>query len=443
MKRQGRVQEAWPHLWGRREFLRVGALSYLGLGLSDYFQLSSLMASPTAKTAKAQSCILIWMHGGQSHLDTWDVKGNSGFKPISTNVPGIQISELLPRVSRHMDKLSIIRSMKNESNAHSEGTYYAMTGHMPTTTTRFPSVGTVVAKELGTRTSVPAYVTTGRGRLNSRSAGFVEPHFEPFIIPEPGAKDFKVTDLVLPDEVSVDALHARHAFLKLVDERYRQMENHANFAKVDSYNERALNLITSPAVRNAFDLSQESEKIKEAYGPGRFGQGTLLARRLVEAGCRFVTIDGWNKEAKHDWDTHYRNDYYVKEELVPPLDRALSTLLVDLEARGLFESTIVLVMGEFGRTPNINPGRGRDHWGHCWSLVLGGGGIKGGQVVGASDERGAYVAERLVTIGDLFATVYKALGIDWTKTYLGPGRRPIYIANSIGDKQGEPVHELV
>ncbi len=443
MKRQGRVQEAWPHLRGRREFLRVGALSYLGLGLSDYFQLSSLMASPNAKKAKAQSCILIWMHGGQSHLDTWDVKGNSGFKPVSTNVPGIQISELLPRVSRHMDKLAIIRSMKNESNAHSEGTYYAMTGHMPTTTTRFPSVGTVVAKELGTRTSVPAYVTTGRGRLNSRSAGFVEPHYEPFIIPEPGAKDFKVTDLVLPDAVSVDALNARHAFLKLVDERYRQMENHANFAKVDSFNERALNLITSPAVRNAFDLSQESEKIKEAYGPGRFGQGTLLARRLVEAGCRFVTIDGWNKEAKHDWDTHYRNDYYVKEQLVPPLDRALSTLLVDLKERGLFESTVVLVMGEFGRTPNINPGRGRDHWGHCWSLVLGGGGIKGGQVVGASDERGAYVAERLVTIGDLFATVYKALGIDWTKTYTGPGRRPIYIANSIGDKQGEPVHELV
>ena len=443
MKRQGRLQEPWPHPLGRREFLRVGALSYLGLSLSEYFQLSSLMAAPTAKPAKAQSCILIWMHGGQSHLDTWDVKGNSGFKPISTNVPGIQISELLPRVSRHMDKLSIIRSMKNESNAHSEGTYYAMTGHMPTTTTRFPSVGTVVAKELGTRTSIPAYVTTGRGRLNCRSAGFVEPHYEPFIIPEPGAKDFKVTDLVLPDEVSVDALQARHAFLKLVDERYRKMENHANFAKVDSFNERALNLITSPAVRNAFDLTQESEKIREAYGPGRFGQGTLLARRLVEAGCRFVTIDGWNKEAKHDWDTHYRNDYYVKEELVPPLDRALSTLLVDLEERGLFESTIVLVMGEFGRTPNINPGRGRDHWGHCWSLVLGGGGIKGGSVVGASDERGAYVAERLVTIGDLFATVYKALGIDYTKTYLGPGRRPIYIANSIGDKQGEPVHELV
>ena len=164
---------------------------------------------------------------------------------------------------------------------------------------------------------------------------------------------------------------------------------------------------------------------------------------MVEAGCRFVTLEGWNKEAMHDWDTHYRNDYFLQEELVPPFDQALSALLEDLKQRGLLESTLVLVMGEFGRTPHINPGRGRDHWGHCWSLVLGGGGIKGGQVIGASDERGAYVAERLVTIGDLFATVYKALGIDWTKTYLGPGRRPIYIANSIDDKQGEPVHELI
>ncbi len=443
MKTRANGKEMWPHLVGRREFLRVGSLSYLGLGLSEYLQSSSVMALGAGEKRKAQSCILIWMHGGQSHLDTWDVKGNSGFKPISTNVPGIEISELLPRVARHMDKLAVIRSMKNESNAHSEGSYYAMTGHLPTTTTRFPSVGSVVSKELGRLSDVPPYVTTGRGRLNCRSAGFISPQYEPFMIPEPGREDFNVADLTLPGEISVEALHARQSFLKFVDERHRLLERNADYAKVDAFDERALNLITSPAVKKAFDLSQESTRIKEAYGSGRFGQGALLARRLVEAGCRFVTLDGWNREAKHDWDTHYRNDYYLKEQLVPPLDQALSTLLVDLEERGLFESTIVLVMGEFGRTPDINPGRGRDHWGHCWSLVLGGGGIKGGQVVGASDERGAYVAERLVTIGDLFATVYKALGIDWTKTYVGPGRRPIYIANSIGDKQGEPVHELV
>ncbi len=446
MKISANTKEAWPHLVGRRDFVKAGALSYMGLSLSDYFQLSSLMAGTTEK-AKAQSCILIWLFGGQSHLDTWDVKGNSGFNPISTNVPGIQISEILPRVARHMDKLSIIRSMKSESNAHSEGSYYTMTGHLPTTTTRFPSVGSIVARELGQRTEVPAYVTTSRGRLNCRSAGFISPMYEPLSLTSSDrisdGKDFQVADLTLPGEISVEALQARHSFLNLVDERYRQLEAGTDFGLADAFDERALNLITSPSVRKAFDLSLESTQTKEAYGTDRFGQGVLLARRLVEAGCRFVTVDGWNPADGHNWDTHFRNDHDLKELLAPPLDRSLATLLEDLDQRGLFESTIVLVMGEFGRTPNINPGHGRDHWAHCWSLVLGGGGIKGGQVVGASDERGAYVADRMVTIGDLFATVYKALGIDWTKTYMGPGRRPIYIANAIGDKQGQPLHELV
>lgn len=446
MKRRVDTSGAGSHLPGRRAFIKAGALSYMGLSLSDYFQLSSLMASASPK-AKAQSCIMIWMFGGQSHLDTWDVKGNSGFNPISTNVPGIQISEILPKVAKHMDKLSIVRSMKSESNAHSEGSYYTMTGHLPTTTTRFPSVGSIVARELGQRNEMPAYVTTSRGRLNCRSAGFISPMYEPLTLTSSDrisdGKDFKVADLTLPGEISVEALQARQSFLSLVDERYRRMEAAANFGLVDAFDERALNLITSPRVRQAFDLSLESTKTKETYGTDRFGQGVLLARRLVEAGCRFVTVDGWNPADGHNWDTHYKNDHYLRNVLVPPLDRSLSALLEDLDQRGLLESTVVLVMGEFGRTPKINPGRGRDHWAHCWSLALGGGGIKGGQVVGASDERGAYVAERMVTIGDLFATVYKALGIDYTKTYLGPGRRPIYIANAIGDKQGQPLHELI
>ena len=427
----------------RRDFVRVGTLSYVGLNLSQYLRLS--MAARPKRTAppKAQSCILIWLHGGQSHLDTWDVKANSGFQPIPTNVPGIQISELLPRVAQQMDKLAIIRSMSSESNAHSEGTYYAHTGHLPSTTTRFPSVGSIVARELGPPGEIPSYVATGRGRLNARSAGFIPPQYEPFLIPEPGHADFKIADLSLPSHISYDLMQARHSFLKLIDQNYRDIEQNAEFSKVDTFNEKAFNMITSPTVKKAFDLSLESTKTKEAYGPGRFGQGTLLARRLVEAGCRFVTVDGWNASAKHDWDTHYKNDYYLREELVPPLDQALSTLLLDLEERGLLETTIVLVMGEFGRTPDINAGRGRDHWNHCWALAVGGGGIRGGQIVGASDERGAYVAERMVTVGDLFATLYKALGIDWTKTYLSPGRRPIYIANSIGDKAGQPVHGLL
>ena len=176
MKQPRNNKPMWPHHFlGRRDLLKVGTLGYLGLNLRDYFQLSNVMASGVNSEPKAKSCIMIWLFGGPSHLDTWDVKGNSGFKPISTNVPGIQISEILPNVAKHMDKLSIIRSMKSESNEHSEGSYYAMTGHLPTTTTRFPSVGSIVAKELGMLNEVPAYVTTSRGRLNCRSAGFISP----------------------------------------------------------------------------------------------------------------------------------------------------------------------------------------------------------------------------------------------------------------------------
>ena len=260
------------------------------------------------------------------------------------------------------------------------------------------------------------------------------------LVPDPSKEDFKVADLSLPKSLTPERIEHRRSFLRVVDQLYRQVEKSAEVAKMDLFTEQAIRMILSPAVKKAFDLSQEPEKVKDAYGRTRFGQSVLLARRLVEAGCRFVTADGYNHS---EWDTHWNNDKNLRDTLVPHLDQALTTLLVELQERGLLESTVVIAMGEFGRTPQINPGKGRDHWSHCWSLVVGGGGIRGGQVIGASDERGAQVAERMVTIGDLFATIYKAFGIDWTKTYMGPGQRPIYIANSIGDKQGEPLKELI
>ena len=432
--------------YGRRDFLRVGALSYFGIRLCDVLRSTRLTASEGAHTAvnaaTADSCILIWLHGGQSHLDSWDVKGNSGFKPIETSVSGIRISELQPMTARHMDKLSIIRSMTSPCPDHPGGTYYAFTGHLPGTTTRFPSVGSIVSKELGRRTNLPVYVSTGRGRMNCRSAGFIHPQYEPFVIPDPGAKDFKVTDLRLPQGITAEVLKSRRRFLNVVDQQYRGTARSAEFAEADTYDELAMNMILSPAVRRAFDLTQESSKTQEAYGPLRVGRGILLARRLIEAGCRFVTIDGFNSSAGGDWDTHFKNDSDLRDRLAPPLDRALSALLEDLGARGLLETTVVLVMGEFGRTPSVNAGAGRDHWPNCWSVAIGGGGIQGGRIIGASDDRGAYVAERPVTIGDLFATLYRALGIDWTKTYLGPGDRPVYIANSLDDTLGHPVDEL-
>ena len=244
----------------------------------------------------------------------------------------------------------------------------------------------------------------------------------------------------MPKSLSPELIQDRQSFLKVVDHHYRQQEEFARFAKMDTYQEQALRMILSPNVKKAFDLSSEPDQVREAYGKTRFGQSVLLARRLVEAGCRFVTAEGFNHS---EWDIHFDNDKKLSENLAPRFDQALSTLLTELEERGLLETTVVLAMGEFGRTPKINARAGRDHWAHCWSMVLGGGGIKGGQVVGASDERAAYVAERQVTTGDLFATVYKALGVDWTKTYTGLDGRPLYIANSIGDKQGHPVHELI
>jgi len=426
----------------RRQFLRVGGLTFLGITLSDYFRLAdTLAATGTGARKKAESVILIWLSGGPPHMDMWDPKPNSNFKPISTNVAGIQISETLPRVARQMDKLSIIRSMHSEEGNHPEGTYYGMTGHRPSPAFRFPSLGSIVSRELGGQNNIPPYVVTPPLSYgHSYMAGNMGPQYNPMIVPDPSKEDFKIPDLTLPKSLSPELLQDRQSFLKVVDHHYRQQEEFARFSKMDTYQEQALRMILSPNVKKAFDLSAEPDRVREAYGKTRFGQSVLLARRLVEAGCRFVTAEGFNHS---EWDIHFDNDKKLSENLAPRFDQALSMLLTELEERGLLETTVVMAMGEFGRTPKINARAGRDHWAHCWSMVLGGGGIKGGQIVGASDERAAYVAERQVTIGDLFATVYKALGVDWTKTYTGLDGRPLYIANSIGDKQGHPVHELV
>ncbi|MSO23071.1 MAG: DUF1501 domain-containing protein [Acidobacteria bacterium] len=431
----------------RRDFLRVGSLPFLGISLSHYLGLKALMASENAgvdRRARAQACILLWLEGGPSQVDTWDPKPNSGFKAISTNVPGIQISELLPQVARHMDKLAIIRSMHTEEIDHPEATHYAITGHRPNPAMQFPSIGSIVAKELGSRQDVPAYVKVPKNQHpmvdEYFKAAFIGSEYNPLLTPDPHGKDFQIADLSLPKTLSVERIEDRKSFLKAVDRLYRMKQGIAEHTPMDIFTEQALRMILSPAVKRAFDLSQESEKTKDSYGRNGFGQSVLLARRLVEAGCRFVTASGY---AYSSWDTHGENDKNLRDTLVPPLDQGLSTLLQDLKQRGMLESTIVVAMGEFGRTPHINPGNGRDHWPHCWSLVLGGGGIRGGQVVGASDERGAQVAEQMVTMGDVFATIYKAFGIDWEKTYLTPIGRPIKIANSIEDRTGVPIAGLI
>ncbi|MBM3754804.1 MAG: DUF1501 domain-containing protein [Acidobacteria bacterium] len=428
----------------RSSFLRAGALTFLGASQADLLRAAAAAAGSTP--AKAKACILLWLEGGISHLDSWDVKANSGFKTISTKASGIRVSDIFPATAKHMDKLSIIRSMRTQERNHPQGTIETLCGHRPNPALKFPSVGSIISKELGGRDNMPPFAVvpmpTEGDFFNYEEAyrgGFLGPQYDSMILPDPSQPDFAVPDLSLPKSVTAEMIEDRRSLLKVVDSHYRAQETSAEFAKMDTFQQQAMQMLLSPKVKEAFDISKEPDKIRDRYGRTRVGQSVLMARRLVEAGCRFVTAAGY----KHgEWDTHGDNDKRLRESLAPRLDQSLSALLEDLATSGLLESTVVLVTGEFGRTPAINPNRGRDHWPDCWSLLVGGGGISGGRIVGASDERGAYVADRPVSTGDLYATIYKAMGIDWTKTYMSPAGRPVYIANGFDDKMGEPIKEL-
>lgn len=431
------------HPTSRRSFVTAGSLGFLGLSLRN--ALAAAAESKSPGEAKAKAVILFWLEGGPSHIDTWDPKPNSNFKPISTNVPGIQISELLPKMAKRMDKFALVRSMHTRGTDHPQATHYVVTGHEINPAMQFPSLGSIITKELGPRNAVPAHVLVPKWDRTRQyeeyfRASFLGGDYDPMCIPDPAKPGFEVTDLSLPKNVSQAAVESRTAFLNAVDRRYRALEETAEHTNMDAFTAQALKMILTPAVRDAFDLSKESEKLKERYGKDTIGQSCLLARRLVEAGSRFVTAAGYHGTS---WDTHSDNDKGHRDRLTPPLDRTLTALVEDLEERGLLESTLVIAMGEFGRTPTINANLGRDHWPNCWSLALAGGGIRTGQVVGASDERGYHVTENVVTMGDLYATIYQALGIDWKKEYMSPIGRPVKIANSLDDKTGTPVKQLL
>ena len=378
----------------RRHFLRIGSLSLVGIHLSQYLEMKGLMAASGGKAApgRAQACILLLLEGGPSQVDTWDPKPSSGFRPIGTNVPGIQISEILPRVARHMDKLSIIRSMTHEEVDHPLGREYITSGHRPAPAMEFASVGSIVARELGPRNGIPPYVLGAPHLTESYyGASSLGAAYNPLVVPDPSKKDFKLKDLTLPKSITEKRIEDRRSFLEVVDGLYRRKEVLVEAAARETFRDKAMEMILSPTMKKAFDLSQESEKTKDAYGRYGFGQSALLARRLVEAGSRFVTAAGYNVDS--GWDTHGRgsggeNDKKLRALLCPTLDQTLTALLIDLDQRGLLESTIVMAMGEFGRTPEINPINGRDHWPFCWSMVLGGGGLQGGQVIGSQRREG-------------------------------------------------------
>lgn len=417
----------------RRDMLKVGALSFFGLSLP---QLLAMQKASAAPAAKAESVILLWCAGGPSHLDSFDPKPDAPseyrgeFSAIPTNVDGIQLSEHLPNTAKVMDKVALVRSLTSTIQAHEQASQYLMTGYRPLPTLEYPSYGSVVAKELGARNSIPPYCAIPNVSRAGQS-GFIGAGFNAFEVPDPSRPNFRVQDVNPPSSVDQDRMARRRGFTRKLNDRFVNPLPDSNVRAVDSFYERAYDLVNSSAAKKAFDVSAENQGIRDLYGMTTFGQGALLARRLVEAGARFVTI------SKGNWDTHDRNFQRLSQQLLPELDRAYAALLTDLSQRGLLDRTLVILMGEFGRTPRINPRGGRDHYSRCRFVAFAGAGIRGGQVIGKSDATGSAPVERPVAVEDVSTTLYSALGIDYHKQYITPTGRPIHLATG-----GSPIKEL-
>ncbi len=430
----------------RRDFLRVGGLAALGLGLGDFFHLQRVFADNNIITAKAKSCILIWLDGGPSHLETFDPKPDAPqevrgpLKTIPTNVTGIQISECLEQTASIMDKFAIIRSMTSPLGEHNLGTQYLMTGYKPTPALEYPTFGSTIAyirsqnaqKSDGDALSaLPPNIAVPNFTGELSGNGYLPSATRPFSVGgESKDSDFKVRDLDFYEGIDLTRLSRRKQFVNALNE-FSNAKDADGTTKTDPDLERAYNLITSPEAKAAFSLSEEPRDIRQRYGQGGvngIGHACLLARRLVERGVPFVTVN------HAGWDTH-QDIFTLKERYptdrnahLPSLDRALSALIQDLTDRRMLDETLVVVMGEFGRTPKINSQGGRDHWPNVFSVMLAGGGVQGGQIIGSSDALGEFPKERLVTPSDLSATIYTLLGIDPSLELHTSDGRPVRVA---------------
>ena len=452
----------------RRAMLRVGGLAFTGLMWSDWLRARAAAADhvstggrPAAGTfGKARACILIFNYGGPSHLDIWDLKPDAPqeirgeFRPAATRVPGISITEHLPRLARLADRYAIIRSVNHRDNDHAIGAYLALTGYShpknailgiepPATPQDLPSLGSVVSRLRPADRPVFSYVTLGDLRHfgNNDSLGqnagclgkIHDPFTVPFVRPIDGTLDLRASASVLID-VDSRRLEGRRELLAQLTSAAPALEASAGMRNLDDCSRKACILLSSPASRGAFDLTREPAKVREAYGPTPFAQNCLLARRLVEAGVPLITL---YSVGNRDWDTHGANFESLKKTLLPPMDRGVSALLEDLESRGLLEETLVVWMGDMGRTPRVNKDAGRDHWSFCYSVVMAGGGVRGGQVYGSSDRSAAYPSTNPVSPADIAATIYHCLGID-PRTHLTDQQgRPLVVAS------GNPVHALL
>jgi uncharacterized protein (DUF1501 family) len=410
----------------RRELLQWGTRAGIALTFGQMLGLTALFAQP-AKSPKA--CILLWMAGGPSQLDTFDPKPGTDtggeFKAISTSVAGIQISEHLPLLAREMKDVSIIRSMNSKEGNHDRARFFVHTGYAPAGVTQYPSFGSIVAKELVSKSDqLPAYVSINGPGISS---GILGVNFAPFVIRD----SLRPLDhLEYSDSVDAERFNERLSLLKKMNDPFNANHSFEELNEKDIITQRAVDLMRSPAL-TAFNIRKEKSTTREMYGNSKFGTGCLIARRLVQNGSRFVEVE------MDGWDTHVQNFSRTKE-LCQELDPAFSSLIRDLRENGLLETTLVLWMGEFGRTPIINAQAGRDHWPRAWTAVVAGCGIKGGQVIGTTDAKGMEISNQPVSVPDFYATLCKCLGIDDSKYNSSPLGRPIRITD-----YGKPIAELL
>ncbi len=395
----------------RRDFLRVGAAGLLGLGLADVLRHEARAAGGRAK---ADGVILIWLAGGPATIDVWDLKPDApaeirgDFKPIATSARGVQICEHLPRLAKLMDRCAVVRSLHHSIPEHGVATRYLTTGNVPTPALDYPSLGSLAAKLLPEKSAVPPYVAFAeRDGARAAGAGYLGAAYGPFEVEgDPRRGKLHVEGLGLPDDFTLSDLSDRAGLRDTFDAHFRALDSADLASGLDRFQRQALDILRSERTRTAFDLDREPESVRAAYGEDGFGQGALAARRLIEAGARFVTV------GLGGWDTHAANFGTLRGGLLPRLDRTLAALLSDLDQRGLLGSTLVYCAGEFGRTPKVNRNAGRDHWAQAMAVLLVGGGIAKGYAHGATDAQGMAPSSEPCSPDDVSATVFRCLGID-------------------------------
>jgi uncharacterized protein (DUF1501 family) len=419
----------------RRDFLRVGAVGSVALpGL-----LAAEAHAGSRNKARAKSVILVYLGGGLSHHDSFDpkpdapaeVRGN--YKPIATSVADLRVSEKLPHMAKVMHKLALVRSGAHNNDHHETATNWVMSGRFGSAFGDYPAMGAVVAHECGFTGQLPPYVAVPGNPSFTWELGksaYLGGRYESFKVGDPNAPAFKVPDVSPIDPVSAKSAERRRSLLAAVDDLARKVEGNDSISTYDEFHQRAAAMILSKQARGAFDMNQENDRLRDRYGRNTFGQSCLMARRLVERGVRFVTVSFGG------WDHHARIFDGLKHKL-PEFDAGFSALVDDLGDRGLLRDTLVVAMGEFGRSPKINKDAGRDHWGPAASLLFAGAGVKPGLVLGATDKQGAYVTRRPVAPGDVACTLFESLGIDSRKMLKSPDGRPIEILD-----KGETVKEL-